>query len=116
LMNSLIRSVRTGAPITLSGNGGGLLFQPTAAIDAARQVATLLQNLEINCPVMNIVGNEQWLLRDVAQLIGDITSNKPNFHHVPGADQVVLAETSLVRALTPPPTQSLESGIRELCA
>ncbi len=113
LFASLIRSVRTGNPITLRGAPGGLLLQPTHAADAAQMIVGLLSRADGSLTV-NVAGESTVSLGEVVTLIGNIIGTEPTLINQPGPLEAVLADRTLLCRYAPPCVVSLSQGLTEL--
>lgn len=114
LMNTLVDSVRCQRPVRLGGDADGLRFQPTPGLEAARQIIGILSAPEV-ASVYNVAASDSFTLREVAEAIGAVVGQRPLFEHVPGAVQVVLADTSRIERLVGRTSITLEDGVRRLC-
>lgn len=111
LVPRLVRSVATGTPITLQGDGG-FRSNPVHASDAARAVAASLALEGHN--TINVAGPQVLSLRDMGEAIGARAGKPPVF--AAGSDQpapVLVADTSRMERLLITPSVRFADGIAD---
>ncbi len=98
LVASLINRVATRQAITLCGDGGGDLTQPTFIDDVAALICRALAQRWTGC--VNVAGPEPASVRRLAELIGEKIGIKPTFRHESGRKpRVCLPDLARLRRL-----------------
>jgi nucleoside-diphosphate-sugar epimerase len=114
LMPRLVRSVRSGDPITLQGDDG-IRINPIHVTDAVNALARCL-TLGGGHEVINIAGGEVLTLRAIADEIGCIVGRVPVFSRVEQPPTHLVADISKMKQSLGAPRVDLAEGLRQLCA
>lgn len=114
LVPRLIRSVRNGEPVRLSGSDG-FRFTPTHVSDVVRAVAASLDAQDSH--IINIGGPQVLTLRDACDVIGNAMSIEPVFERAEGEpDSDFVPDLARMHSLLSAPTVRFEEGLATLIA
>lgn len=111
LIPRLINSVQQGLPITLQGEEG-LKINPIYVEDATDALMALTTKTGYN--QINIAGNEVLSLKQIAEIIQEVTHQKAVFQYAEGEVQHLMADTSKMHRLATKPTTSFAKGVKIL--
>ncbi len=111
LIPRLINSVQQGLPITLQGEEG-LKINPIYVEDATNALMALTTKTGYN--QINIAGHEVLSLKQIAEIIQEVTHQKAVFQYAEGEVQHLMADTSKMHRLATKPTTSFAEGVKIL--
>lgn len=110
LIPRLIDNIRAGNPVSLQGEAG-IRINPIHVSDAALALQKLL-DLKGSHKI-NIAGSEILSLKEIAEIIGAATGNKPVFSYTSGTAKNLLSDIGKMKKLLVNPKVTLNEGIKE---